>query len=270
MDFRDFKIILFVVLAFSAFVLFNKIFYSGSRNAVSFVFSPAQKFFWQEGGIFSGALEAILNGKKIKIESEELKKQNFILRSENIKLKAAAEENLYLKQALGLGIQEKFRVLEAQFVSKDPEAEAIILNKGEKHGVMKGMPVITKEKVLVGKVEEVFRDFSKVILITGKDFKFSVEVSAKEPEENGIEGRKTLAACRGSGGGLFLELAPKDSEIEPGDIVATSILGGVFPEGFLVGEITNVKKNDPEPFQEGVIKPYFLESDLKILFLLKE
>jgi len=53
-------------------------------------------------------------------------------------------------------------------------------------------------------------------------------------------------------------------------MVSTSVLGGVFPEGFLVGEVGSVKRNDAETFQEASLNPYFLERDLRILFILSQ
>ncbi|PIR71721.1 MAG: hypothetical protein COU43_01005 [Candidatus Nealsonbacteria bacterium CG10_big_fil_rev_8_21_14_0_10_37_25] len=52
--------------------------------------------------------------------------------------------------------------------------------------------------------------------------------------------------------------------------MVTSALSGVFPPGLVVGEINQVKKSDPEPFQAAQIQPAFNIRDLEKLFIITE
>jgi len=52
------------------------------------------------------------------------------------------------------------------------------------------------------------------------------------------------------------------------DLVFTSGLGGKFPGGVLVGYLEETKKNEAEKFQEGTVKPYFLETTLNQVFII--
>ena len=74
---------------------------------------------------------------------------------------------------------------------------------------------------------------------------------------------------KGKGGfEVSFDLVPKDKEISEGDLIVTSALGGVFPQGFLVGEIKGVRKSDVEQFQTAEIKPGFNLENLDYLFVI--
>ena len=70
--------------------------------------------------------------------------------------------------------------------------------------------------------------------------------------------------------GLYLDLIPKEEEISEGDFVVTSVLGGIFPQGLLVGQIKKVEKSDIEPWQTAEIKSSFQLKDLDNLFIISE
>ena len=99
------------------------------------------------------------------------------------------------------------------------------------------------------------------MLISDKNSVFDAKVQEKD-----ISG-----VVRGEGNfKIILDLIPRDKEVSSGDIVVTSSLGGIFPAGLLVGQISNVKKNDVDPFQYIEINPSFNIKDINILFLITE
>ncbi len=260
---KIFKIILIVVLVILILFLLNKFLFQRIKNTAFLVFSPIQKFLWQENNIFSQALGSFFKFKKLGIENEELKKENFFLKAEISRLREIEKENEELREILELGFNQEFKLIMTQIISKKNESDSFLINCGEEEGVRKGMAVISKEKVLIGKVKEVFDDFSQVSLITERNFSFSVEV---ESEEEWI-----LGACQGGGNyRLGIELLPKEESFKEGDLIITSILGGEFPKGLLVGEVKSIEKKAAEPFQSAEIEPYFKNLELKYLFLIEE
>jgi len=66
----------------------------------------------------------------------------------------------------------------------------------------------------------------------------------------------------------MLDLVPKEIEMKLGAPVTTSALGGIFPDGFLVGTIESVDKNDVETFQVAKIKPAFEIEKIKEVFII--
>lgn len=262
MKLKTFKIIIVVILCFLIFLVLNKFFYQELKNVVFLISAPIQKFLWQEQNIFSRAFKSLFEIKKLRGDYEELKKENLFLKSEVLRLKDLEKENKELREVLELGLKEEYHLILADVISKKIEEDSILINRGKRDGVSENMTAITKEKILIGKVEKVFNDFSQVVLISEKDFTFSVAV---ETDAGAI-----LGASKGQGNfKLKIELLPKEVQIKKGDMVSTSLLGGTFPKNLLVGEIAYCEKKDVEAFQEGEITPFFKELNLETLFLIK-
>lgn len=252
------------MLIFLIFFSLNKLGIARVRNTIFLISSPFQKAFWVSGQKVSGFFQTLFELKDLKKENQELKKINFQLLRENLQLQELERENKILREALDLGLEKKFSFILTEPISTETEGDFILINKGKRDGLQREMPVITPEEIILGKIGEVFDDFSQVILISNQGFSFSIAIQAGTENE-------VLGVSRGKGNyEIQFELVPKEARIEKGNIVSTSLLGGTFPQGLLVGEIKTLKKSDIKPFQVGKIQPYFLETDLGALFVIKE
>lgn len=259
----------------------NKFFYQEIKN-LSFIVSPMEKLFWQKGNNFFQWLESVFKTKQIKLENQKLKKENFFLMNQVLELRDIEKENKTLKRALGLGINQEYNLILADLISKKTEDDSILINKGRKQGVKEDKTVITEEKILIGKIGKVFDDFSQVLLISQKDFNFSVKIiqdittiatttTTTSVNTTAIIFEEITGMAQGKGNfKIDIRFLPKEAEIKKGDLVATSILGGIFPKDLLVGEIKDIKKNDIEPFQQGEIRPYFKEIELEKVFIISD
>ena len=261
MKINFFQIVILFVFLFLIFFLVNNFFYQSIKNTVFSIFSPVEKFLWQKGNSFSQWRNGIFEINKIKIDNNELKKENLLFKNKIIELANIEKENKELRQALGLGLEREYNLILADIISKKTEEDSILINQGKKNGLKENMAVITNEKVLVGKIGKVFNDFSQVNLISQKGFNFDAKVIVGESE--------TLGAVHGQGNfKIKIELLPKELQFKEGDIVATSLLGGIFPENLLIGKIKTIKKNDLTPFQEAEIIPCFKEIKSDHLFII--
>lgn len=259
--YRNWKNILFFILLIISIVITLNFFENKVRNFFYLVSAPIQKAFWQAGNKVSDFFETISEIKKLKRENEELKLKIQSLISENASLKELKNENITLRTALNLGLEKEFKLTLVQIIGKDLSQDSLIINKGLKHGLKKDLPVITEQKILVGKIQEIYDNFSKVILISNKDFSFDAKISDKE----------IYGIVRGKGNfKIFLDRVPQDKEIKPGDLLITSALGGIFPKGLLIGEIKEVKKSDIEPFQQAEISPFFDVRELENLLVINQ
>lgn len=284
---------------------------SGTLIGVSFVFADqirnfsynqtfgAQRAIWQLASAVS-----FTNQDQI-ATNKELAEENQKLLSALADLKTIREENIFLKNALDIGIKNDRKLIEAEafgggrFNGKDFSYEdSIMVNKGKKDGVQKGFPVIISDKVLIGRVSEVYDDFSRVLLITDKasliDVQIinntSIEEVIKESANDSKEGdtdsennsgesvkkeekiisEKIIAIAKGEGGfKTSLDMFPKDKDLENGAIVMTSPLSGNFPSGFVVGTIKDPKKIDTETFKQAEIVPAFNPKLIDKVFILK-
>jgi len=256
------KIAIISVLLVAFFVVLNLTAFSDEiKNFFYLVSSPIQKNLWQQGHKFSNFFETIAEIKKLKKENEELKLKNQESLAQIAQLLELKKENEILRTALGIGLEKEFKLVLAEVVGKDISQDSILINKGSKDGISKNLPVIGQQKTLVGKISEVYENFSRVTLISNKESSFDAEIP-----ENDISG-----VVKGKGNlQLFLDLVPQEKEIKEGNLIITTSLGEIFPEGLLVGQVGKVLRSDIEPFQQAKIRPAFDIKKLKIIFIITE
>jgi len=230
-----------------------------TKNFFYLISSPIQKVFWGAGEKISDFFELITEIKNLQRENKELKLKIQTLEAENVALKELKKENEILREALEIGLEKDFKLTLSQVTGKDISQDFILIDKGAEDGILEGLPVVTQKKVLIGKVYQVYRNFSKVLLISNPRSSFDGKVADSE----------ILGVVKGKGNlRVSFDLVPKEKEIEKGDLVVTSALGGVFPAGLLVGEITEVTRSDLEPFQTAQIQPAFSLGGLEKLFII--
>lgn len=135
----------------------------------------------------------------------------------------------------------------ATVIGRDPSPflRYVIINIGSNDGIRRGMPVVT-DKGLVGRVDAVIAEAARVQLIT--DLESAVNIS--------LQDAKTETIMSGSiTGDLMLEMVPQGANLQVGDIVLTSGLGGDYPANILVGQVITVRKLEAELFQKATIQP---------------
>jgi len=259
---KTYKILILLIFILELTIAINK--FSADdfiKNTFYKIFTPFQKSTWQAGGWFSDKLIAPLTVEKIQTENQNLVKENLSLKEQIIILKSQAEENAILKAALGISAERKENMVLADALNKDFLGNYLLVNKGSKDKITKGLAVITPDGALVGKVEKVYNDFSQIILITSASSSFSAEI---ENEKTGV-----LAVIKGNGDGkVFFELVPQEQVLSKGDLVKTIALGNIFPKDILVGEVLNFEKEPSSSFQKGDILPYFLRNNFKQLLII--
>jgi rod shape-determining protein MreC len=219
----------------------------------------SQRILWNAGKNTSDFFASIFSAGNLMKEKEKLSCNNQELLAKISSLEQLKSENDELRNALGVGLEKDFNLLLAEITGKDISQDFITVNKGSIDGVSKNMPVVTGHKVLVGKICGVFKNYSKVMLLSSK--KSSLDASIKEKDISGV--------IKGQGGfKLLFDLLSQDKEILKDDTVISSSYGGIFPAGFLVGKVVSVRKNDVESFQQAEISPSFdinMVSDIFII-----
>jgi len=254
------KFFLWVVGAILLIVLLN-VFQKEVRNFFYWFSSPIQKIFWQAGDKTSDFFEAAWNLSCLKNQTEKLEEEKQGLLVKIAELKKMEEENQFLRKALEIELQRDYDLALSQVISKDISQDYILISKGSKDGITQNMPVITEQKVLVGKVIETYPSYSKVMLIFNKEMSFDVKI---EKEEKEIE-----AIAKGNGNStIYLNLIPQEERLNRGEVVVTSGLGGVFPASILVGTIKEFQKSDVDFFQTAQIENSLEVSELKNVFVI--
>jgi rod shape-determining protein MreC len=120
------------------------------------------------------------------------------------------------------------------------------------------MPVVT-DQGLVGRVDAVIADAARVQLITDPASRVNVRLQNAE-EEASLVGSVT--------GDAILELIPQDTNIETGDLVLTSGLGGGYPPDLIVGQVVNIRSRDFDLFQQATIQPVVDFNRLQVVLVI--
>ncbi len=135
----------------------------------------------------------------------------------------------------------------AAVIGRDPSPflHYIILDHGSDDGIQHGMPVVTQQG-LVGRVDAVTASAARVQLITDPGSVVNVR----------LQNRSEDAQVSGSlNGEIRLEMVAQNINLDPGEILLTSGLGGNFPADVVVGQIQEIEKTETELFQTALIQP---------------
>lgn len=176
---------------------------------------------------------------------EELEAQNEILQSENEELSALLD----LQPSL-VGKN----VIASSVISRSPDTwlDSITINVGTNSGIEENMSVMT-ESGLVGHVTEVSATSSKVqLLITENNQMKNVAVSI-QTDDGIVSG--ILSDYDEKTQELILKQVPNDAKVSEGNTVTTSGLGGVSPEGLIIGEVTSASSDNFGLSQSVRVKP---------------
>lgn len=253
MEFPFLKKRVFVFLCILGFIFSLNIFQKQVKGFFYDISMPLQSFLWNAGNNSAN----LFSDKK----NQSLEQENLSLKARVAELQDVQKENDQLREALQMGIQKEFYTVSAYLIGKDPSEDIVIINKGLRDGLAKGMSVITPSKVVVGKIVEVLRDSSRVMLIS----------DAKSSFDAAIQNKDILGLVRGKGRfSTLFDLIPKDKIPLQGDVVITTFLGGIFPKNLLVGSIESVEKNDTQPFQSALIKPFFDMNSASLVFVITQ
>lgn len=232
------------------------------KNAFYKASAPSQKFLWSKGSDLAGFLSSFFQGHALKSENEKLTSELMELKKQLSALEQERTENLELRSALGIQNEKKWQLAAADVLNKDSNRDIITVSLGQNHDITTGMTVVTSQGALVGKVTDVFPNFAKVLLISDTESSFNVEILSADKPSGTAKGKGNFK--------LSFDYIPKEAVISQGELVLTSAMGDAFPKGIMVGEVDAYKKNDAEPYQSGLIKPYFLKNQLKSVFIIRE
>src|SRR5690606_17280932 len=134
-----------------------------------------------------------------------------------------------------------YEPIQATVISRNPDQweEKIIIDKGSANGVELNMAVITSSG-LIGKVVLVtsFRSTVELLSTENRNFRVAAVIPGDKPIFGLIEGFDT------SRGELIMKRIDSNFEVKEGQKVESSGLGGIFPKGLLIGEVTEVSTDD--------------------------
>lgn len=148
----------------------------------------------------------------------------------------------------------------ASVIGRDPNPfmHYLIIDHGSDDGLRYGMPVVTQQG-LVGKIDAVTASAARIQLITDPDSTINVRMQSLN-EEAQLIGSVT--------GDIELTMIPSDVNLQAGEILLTSGLGGNYPADIVVGQVMNVQHKENDIFQSAVVQSQIDFSTLRAVLVI--
>jgi rod shape-determining protein MreC len=148
----------------------------------------------------------------------------------------------------------------ATVIGRDPSPflHYLIIDQGSDDGLLRGMPVVTQQG-LAGRIDAVTASAARVQLITDPASAVNVQLRSTQTE----------AILTGSiTGDISTKMIPQDLNVEPGEVVLTSGLGGNYPANIFIGQVVSIQRKENELFQEASIQPTVDYKALKVVLVI--
>jgi rod shape-determining protein MreC len=199
---------------------------------------PIQVVIGSPGRAWSTTSEFFETRASLRAENEALRKRDRELALRTMRYEALEQENARLRNLAAALPRLVTRSMLAEVVSEDlgPARQRLVIDKGERNGLYRSQAIVDSAG-LMGQLVRVGPWSAEVLLIT--DIEAAVPVSIVR---NGL---RTVAVGTGNSDLLELPYVAVTADVKIGDVLVTSGMGGVFPEGIPVGVITESRR-DPK------------------------
>jgi rod shape-determining protein MreC len=260
--FNSIKPLAVILLTVGLIVLALSGYLSPVLVTISRPFMGAQKWISSRYVAISQMVNAPQDITELRVRNIELESEVARLQSQIIVLQEQLEESRGLEELLGYARRRPdFQYTASAVIGKDPSPflHYVIIDHGSDEGIRRGMPVVTQSG-LVGRVDAVSAGASRIQLIT--DPQAVVNVRLQNQDVN--------AQIHGTiSGEIILDMVPQNINLEPGEVILTSGIGGNFPSGIIIGQVVTVRKLGNELFQTATIQPVIDYAQLQAVLVIK-
>lgn len=218
------------------------------RNALSTLIYPLQYGIQLPFEMGEHLSRSLASHRELLEENNRLLQKQMFINAQVQKLAALETENRRLRMLLESSVNIRERVLIAELLTMDfdPYRHQILLNRGTVHGTHVGQPLVDEQGV-IGQIIHANLMSSTAILITDPNHALPIQVNRT--------GMRTLAVGTGNFQELELPHVPNNDDIQVGDLLVTSGLGGRFPRGYPVAMVTKVEFDPGRPFARIIAQP---------------
>ncbi len=193
--------------------------------------------------------ESLSSRHTLQEENASLRTKQLILQTQLQKLESLEAENLRLRALLDASFEvgkQQMLIAELMSVDLDPYRHQIQINKGSLDNLYPGQPLLDSKGVM-GQLVQVGPFTSAAMLISDPGHAIPVQVNRS--------GLRTIALGTGATERLELPHIPNNADIKVGDLLTTSGLGGRFPAGYPVADITAVDQDPGRDFSFITAQP---------------
>jgi len=185
---------------------------------------------------------------RLRRDVDRLRNEKLLLHGELQRMAALEAENHRLRELFESTrvLEERVEIAELLSVDLDPFSRKVLLNKGSRDELYQGQPVLDRDGVM-GQIIHLGPFSSTAMLITDPSHAVPIQVN-----RTGLRG---LAVGTGSPERLDIPYIPNNADLEIGDLLITSGLGGRFPAGYPVAEVTRIHANPGESYASVEARP---------------
>ena len=200
-------------------------------------------------------------------ENNELKDLVAALERENRELAAYKEKLLMYQEALNLkGRFSDYSLIGGNVITRDVGNwfDVFKIDIGSRSGVTNDLPVVTSNMALIGRTISVSVNTSKVITLIDEECVVSGWITGQGGGAVVVRGDLTLKEqgfCR-------IDLFTDELEVQPGDVVETSGIGGIFPRGIEIGTVRSVRQTGNGLMRYAVVEPFADIKSMDEVFIL--
>lgn len=238
--------------------------------------TPLQALPHMAGGHARDLGESVAGDARSGVSRRELERQVSELRLQAAEVLRLEQENERLRRDLNFVRTQKLKVLAAEVIGRDDISgwwKTVRINRGADDGLVADRPVIVPEGV-VGRVHRVDRRTSDVLLLTDTTVKVGVRIA-----RTGVNGVARGMGSDERGRGLEILCAPRplrldyvsvEADVQKGDPIVTSGLGGVFPPDLRVGAVLDVVEDSSGLCRSASVAPAVELDGLRYVFVVMQ
>ncbi|CAE6717355.1 rod shape-determining protein MreC [Candidatus Nitrotoga fabula] len=240
---------LFVVLSLILLLVDVKYQYlETARSGLTFLVYPLQRLVTVPSALWHGVGDYFITHDQLVRDNAELRRLNIQAASKLQQFAVLKSENQHLRNLLSVQQRADYsmQLAEILYAARDIFNRKVFLDKGTQENVEAGQ-IVMDESGIVGQVTRVYPWMSEVTLITDKDHSVPVQVL-----RNGL---RSVVFGTGDTSRLTLRYMPPSSDIQNGDVLVTSGIDGIYPDGLPVARVIHVERDPAYPFARILCSP---------------
>lgn len=233
------------------------------ENLVIRIFSPIQHRVYSIGTNINNLYLTVSGKNEPKRINEELEEEIQRLTAANAQLQILLEETRALLVQQTFITDLNLDSITARVIGQNPEPDiqAIILDKGSKHGVGLDMPLITEAGIMVGKISSVRPNSSEAIMINDSASSVSAVIQNEDKTQGVVVGEHGLS--------LTMDLIPQNHVVQVNDLVITGGVEPTIPRGLVIGKVNRVTTEPNSLFQTVRVQSLVKVDKLTIVSILR-
>ena len=219
---------------------------------------------------FSGTVNSINELNNLKVQYDRVLEKLNEYEQMDKNFQEIHRENELLKEQLDFSVSFENSHVPAEIIAKDPVNifSSFTINKGRRHGILKGMPVTAYQDGIIGLVGKVIEaGYGSSIILPIYDSTSFVAARFQNTRYEGL-----VNGLGSNDRDLIMNYVKKtaSAEIHNNDLIITSGMESLYPKGIFIGRIKSITSREYNTSLEIEVAPVIDFSRLEYVFVLTD